>query len=580
MKPRRSLVAWRLLMAGALVLGLAACGDEQNTSSTAEPAPPSIPTPPPQAAYLTAAGGEVHGADSVVDLSVGDLLTANRTVSVASESFADIQFGTRAVARVFGPASASVRTPPAGPAMELLLNAGSTSILVNPLDEGETFLVRTPRVVYRVVGTQFHVSTGEAERVAVGEGAVAVLPGSLDIPELLNSRAAEDAGVRDALATLELATPRVTANQQGFVDADALGESDKLAAQLAEKLRQIEAAQIAARPSLVDELRGIVRATSETLGNLVVLEPTIADDVAEKLARTDELRLLPVSKDPQNTSLLAAEDVSNLVKFTLRTVPQTADIYINDAYVGQSVYRGVLRASDSLSIRVTRDGYRERRIYVDRARSEVLTVQLERLPPSISASSFIKAIRADDLATVRTYVQEGGSVDVRTEDNLPAVVLASGLVPVLRGQTPDLSYHREILRTIVAAGANVDAAFVVEGSTFRLLHAAVLAGVAGFDVEELVQLFLDAGADVDGTIALEGEELTPLAVAVRWALFTGETQEDLLKVLLRAGASLDVAISYEDELLTLREIAANLISEGELVDSELIRLLEGAGVSS
>jgi hypothetical protein len=294
----------------------------------------------------------------------------------------------------------------------------------------------------------------------------------------------------------------------------------------------------------------------------------------------DEMRLLPVPKDAQGVSLLETEEIANLVKFTLRTVPQNSDIYINGLWVGQSVYRGVLRASDSLSIRVTKEGYRERRIQVDRARSEVLTVQLERLPPSISAESFLKAIRADDLGTVRTYVREGGSVDVRTDDNVPAVVLASGLMPVLQGQAPDLSYHHEILRTVVAADADLEALFVVEGSTFRLLHATVLAGVAGFDVEDLLELFTDAGADVDGTITLEGEQLTPLAVAVRWALFTGETQEDLFRILLAAGASLDVAISFNDELLTLREIAARMMEGGELQDPELIRLLEQAGVPS
>jgi hypothetical protein len=267
-----------------------------------------------------------------------------------------------------------------------------------------------------------------------------------------------------------------------------------------------------------------------------------------------------------------------LVKFTLRTLPQNARIFVNGTYVGQSVYRAVLRANQSLSVRVARPGYRERRIEIDRARSEVLAVSLERLPPSISTESFLQAVAADDIGTVRTYVQEGGSVDVRTERGMPALVSATGIVPVLVGQTPDLSYDRDIVRTIVAAGANLEAPFVVEGSTFRLLHAAVLAGVAGFDVADLVQLLIDSGANVDGTIVLEGEELTPLAVAVRWALFTGETQEELIKILLASGASLDVTISYNDELLTLREIATELVRQGSVEDDELLRLLRQAGV--
>ena len=579
MKPSMRLFAVRALVVGLAALLLGACGDERETPSTVESEAPPIPTPPPQTAYLTAAGGDVAVPDAA-GVSVGDLLRENLPIRVAADSFADIQFGSHAVARVYGVATASVRLPAGLSLMELVLDSGSVSVTVERLAAGEVFSVRTPSALYRVLGTRFHVRAGDPDQIAVADGEVAVFPPSLDIPQLLAMPAAGDEAIRRPLVALEDAAPRVTAGNQGTVDPGAMAESEKLAAQLADKLRQIEAAQIASRPSLVEELLTIVRATSGSLAGIVVMQPGLAADVARKLEQTDELRLLPTSKDPQNRSLLEAEDLSNLVKFTLRTVPQNADIFINDAYVGQSVYRGVLQASESLAIRVTKEGYRERRIQIDRARSEVLTVQLERLPPSISAASFIKAIRADDLATVRTYVQEGGSVNVRAEDNVPAVVLASGLVPVLRGQTPDLSYHREVLRTVVAAGANLDAPFLVEGSTFKLLHAAVLAGVAGFDVIELLRLFIDAGAGVDETVVLEGQELTPLAVAVRWALFTGDTPEEILKLLLQVGASLDVAISYDDRLLTLREIAVQLIDNGELDDPELLRLLRQAGVPS
>ncbi len=576
-------IAVRVAIVGLSAVFLSACGGEQETPPTADAQAPSIPIPERQTAYLTAAGGEVQLQDGARDLAVGDSLSDHEVIDIGTDSFVDIQFGDRAVARVYGEASVAVWMSGGSaerPILELVLDSGTVAVKVSYLASGEVFRVRTPQALYRVTGTRFSVSTDEQDEIAVSEGSVVVLPPSLDLNQLVESEAAENVTVRDALVGLGNAAPRVSAGEAAAVDPLAMENSDKLAAQLADKLRQIEAAATASRPSLVGEFLDIVRATSESLSDVVVSLPVSSAEVAEKLDQIDELRLLPVPKDPQGLSLLESEEISNLVKFTLRTVPQNSDIFINGLWVGQSVYRGVLRASDSLSIRVSKDGYRERRIQVDRARSEVITVQLERLPPSISAESFVKAIRADDLATVRTYVQEGGSVDVRTDDNIPAVVLASGLIPVLRGQAPDLSYHREILRTVVAADADLEALFVVEGSTFKLLHAAVLAGVAGFDVVDLVALFTDAGADVDGTIALEGQQLTPLAVAVRWALFTGETQEEILKILLQAGASLDVAISFNDELLTLKEIAAELIEGGDLVDPELIRLLRLAGVAS
>jgi hypothetical protein len=424
------------------------------------------------------------------------------------------------------------------------------------------------------------VDTDERDRLVVDEGEVAVLPRSLDVPAFLAGLSADYPRVRDALIELEDAAPRFSAGERARLDAVSLDRSERLSQQLAEKLRAIDEATPTNRATLVEELLRAIRATATSLPPIAVPGPAPSEDVEDKLAALTTARLLPVPKDPQNRALIETESASSLVKFTLRTVPQSARIYLGGEYVGESVYRGVLRANQSLSIRVTKEGYRERRIQIDRARSEVLTVQLERLPPSISTESFLKAIRADDVGTVRTYVREGGAVDVRTEDGVPAVVLASGLVPVLSGQAPDLSYHREILRTIVAAGADLDVNFVVEGSTFKLLHAAVLAGMAGFDVTSLVEQLVANGASVDSVIVLEGEELTPLAIAVRWALFTGETQEELIKTLLQGGASLDVAISFNDELLTLREIAVQLMEQGELQDPELIRLLRQAGAVS
>lgn len=576
------LTAARAVLVGLAGLVLIGCGGEKETPSSADVQPPSVSIPQPQQVYLTAAGGEVRLVSGAT-LEVGDELTDEQEVDIGLDSFADIQFGDRAIARVSGRAVASVRMSggvPERPVLELVLSSGTAAVNVSFLSAGEVFRVRTPEALYRVTGTRFSISSGDGGEIAVSEGSVGVLPPSLDLDGFLESEAADDETIRDALFALGNAAPSVDAGMAASIDPDAMDRSEILSQQLAEKLEMVEASVPGDRPSLVSELLDVLRATSDSLQATVVSIPSPSADVAEKLRQADEMSLLPVPKDPQGLSLLESEDVTNLVKFTLRTVPQNSDIFINNLWVGQSVYEGVLRASDSLSIRVSKEGYRERRLQIDRARSEVITVQLERLPPSISAESFIKAITADDLATVRTYVQEGGTVNVRTGDNVPAVVLASGLLPVLRGQAVDLSYHREILRTVVAAGADLEAPFVVEGSTFKVLHATVLAGVAGFDVLDLLNLFIDAGAQVDGTIVLEGEELTPLAIAVRWALYTGETREELMLTLLESGASLDVAISYNDELLTLREIAGDLIDDGELVDPDLIRVLRQAGVPS
>lgn len=573
------------ILAAATALLLVACGDGKTTAPTADAEATAIPQPTARNAYIIAVSGavQVEGTEGLQAAEPGGRVDDGRLIIVSDRSQADVQFGETALVRIYGPAEAVVRDV-AGqtthPVMEVELQSGSLGATVNPLSHPDVFRIRSRRALYTVRGTRFYVDTDQNDRLVVDEGEVAVLPRSLDIQALLASTTDNDTSVREALRNLHEVAPGFTAGDRAGLDTEAIGNAEQLAIQLAEKMRRVEQAQTSERPSLVEDLLIAIRATAESLSGIAVRESASADEVEEKLSALEAARMLPAPKDPQNRSLIDEEGASSLVKFTLRTVPQNARIFIGGEYVGESVYRGVLRANQSLSIRVTKEGYRERRIQIDRARSEVLTVQLERLPPSISAESFLKAIRADDVGTVRTYVQEGGSVDVRTDDGVPAVVLASGIVPVLSGQAPDLSYHREILRTIVTAGADLDANFVVEGATFKLLHASVLASMAGFDVTSLVELFVENGANVDGVIVLEGEELTPLAIAVRWALFTGETQEEVIKVLLEGDASLDVAISFNDRLLTLREIAGQLLEQGEIEDPELIRLLRQAGAAS
>ncbi len=573
-----------LVIAAAIPLLLVACGDGQTTAPTADASATALPTPTPRAAYITTLSGavQVEGPAGLQDPEPGVRVDDGRLVIVGERSQADIQFGETALVRVYGPAQVVVRTA-AGrtdrPVMEIELQSGELAARVDDLPSADIFRIRSRRALYTVRGTRFYVSSTDSDALAVTEGSVAVLPRSLDIPAFTDGLRDTDAELLQALAALEEGAPVVSAGQSVGLAIESVDRSERLALQLEDKLRQVAAASDANRPNLIEEALAAIRATGSSLGVIVAPGGIPDEEVAAKLASLDETRLLPAPKDPQNLSIVGEADDVPLVRFTLRTVPQGARIFIGGDYVGESIYRGVLIANQSVSIRVTRQGYRERRIEIDRARSEVLTVQLERLPPSISADSFLKAIRADDIGTVRTYVQEGGSVDVATDEGLPAIVLASGLAEILSGQAPDLSYNRDIVRTLVAARADLDVNFVVEGVTFKPLHAAVLAGVAGFDVEELVEILVGNGADIDEIIVLEGEQLTPLAIAVRWALFTGETEEEIIKALLEAGASLDVAISFNDELLTLREIASQLIEQGELEDPELIQLLRQAGVA-
>lgn len=550
-------------------------------------------------AYPVAIAGAVQLESVSVPLEVGSPIPDGRTVAVGPQSYIDIQFGTRAVVRLAQNSRATISTAASAarrPVMQIDLLSGSVAAQVDDLVAGEVLRVLTPAASYRVLGTEFAVTTGEGDELAVREGAVAVAPRSLDLVSLADHAAriyaeAEDVGsatpplsadesqaLGGAIEQLGAQVFTVSAGQQVVLSAQSMDKGDRLAAQLAEKLALVEQASASDRPSVIAEF---VRLSEEVRGTLqegLEQTPQPSSEIEAKLAMIDEVRLLPVPKDPGNESLLDVAGGGELVKFSLRTSPQDAMIFVGGNYVGRSNYEGIFRRNESIAVRVTKNGYRERRIQIDRARSEVLTVQLERLPPSISVSSFIKAIEAGDISTVRTYINEGGSPDVRTDSGVPALVLGAGLVPALAGETEEIELHDEIVRVLLAAGADVNTAFAIEGEVFKPLHAAVLATLAGFDADRLVDQLIGAGADVNDVIAVQGEELTPLAIAIRWALFAGETQEPIIKSLVAAGADMDVTITFDDELLTLREVAAQLVDEGEVEDPELIRLLRQAGL--
>ncbi len=569
-----------LVVAAAISVVLAGCGDGQTTAPTADAEATAIPQLIPRVAYLVALSGDVQVQDTtgLGQAEPGARIDDGRLVIVPAGAQSDIQFGELALVRLHGPAQAVVRSR-AGltnrPVMEIELQSGSLAATVDELSTADVFRVRSRRALYDVRGTTFYLRTDEADRLAVEEGVVAVLPRSLDVPALLSS-VGNDEVIREALFAMADAAPTVAAGRRVRVTTDAVEASEQLSVEVDRAARLVQDASDEERGSLVEQLLEAIRATTGALPGIELSSAPADEDVAARLEAMQAAVLLPASRDPQSLSLLDDPEAP-VVEFTLRTVPQNSRIYIRGEYVGESVYRGLFRANESLSIRVTKPGYRERRVQIDRARTEVITVRLDRLPPSISAESFLQAVRADDLGTVRTYIQEGGSPDVRTDDGVPAVVLATGIVPALSGRVPDLSYHREVVRTIVTAGADLNVNFVVEGATFKLLHAVVLAGMAGFDVPNLVELLVANGADVNAIIVLDGQELTPLAIAVRWALFTGETEEDIVRILLEGGASLDVAISFDEQLLTLREIATQLIEQGEIDDPQLIRLLRQAG---
>ena len=136
---------------------------------------------------------------------------------------------------------------------------------------------------------------------------------------------------------------------------------------------------------------------------------------------------------------------------------------------------------------------------------------------SVEMPVLVMAIRRGSTPVVEALLKHGADPNVRMVD--------TDLTPLLQAVSPDAPVRAEIAKALVAAGADVNAASRKKGTRLFGITPLMVAAAKGCD--DLVQLFLDKGADID---VKTPEGFTALSLAKTFGLHKGDNQGVIRKL--------------------------------------------------
>jgi ankyrin repeat protein len=175
----------------------------------------------------------------------------------------------------------------------------------------------------------------------------------------------------------------------------------------------------------------------------------------------------------------------------------------------------------------------------------LLLVALTTLAPAsqtLADTILTSAIRADDMATVKTLLDQGARTDTRSNRFTPLALAA------IRG-------NADMVALLLKAGADPDLASL---SGANALSTAVRSCRAGLDI---VRMLVAAGADLENR---SGDGITPVMLAVQ------EQRTDIALYLLDAGADVNTLNPFGEGLLNYAIYVKNPV----LIQSVLDRGIE------
>jgi outer membrane protein assembly factor BamB len=355
-----------------LILSFASCGKEGPESVQPEPgetAPteavteteelPPVKPPEHMQGIITFFSGNVyilHGQDEFI-AEIGDHVEKEDVLIVEAASYCEVQFGDTAVIRIqenTEVAMKDINVSPGGSDVNLDMKTGSVLCKVKKLTGAEDFKVQTQTAVCGVRGTEFSVTADERKKtvLAVKEGAVAVLPSSVDIDMLKEQAGEENEELIAILEDLEKSAPVVSANEEINLDEKTLEETDK-AVRAVEKIVMeiVEEAKQPVKTGKIDpaklaSLSKAVEKTKQEVAKKVAPPGQISPANKEKLDKIDDLTMIEV-KEPK------------LVKIAVRTEPASAAITVNGREVGSGAFSGIYAAGEELRIYIAHPGYHD-----------------------------------------------------------------------------------------------------------------------------------------------------------------------------------------------------------------------------
>ena len=283
-------------------------------------------------------------------VDIGYSLKPGSTIKTDLSSYCDIQFGNAAVVRINEDTEiniSDIQFNESSSNITLDMVKGSVLCKVSKLSGYDSFNVGTENAVCGVRGTEFLVRTNSEETIlAVKEGSVAIIPGSVNITTLkkiIKEEEIDETGeILAALEKIEESSVLVSKHQEISISSKTLGEENNLdvVSVIIEEIileKEVTPEKMESLNTSVNNLVKILGSldskpeniSEENLKDLENTENMIIQDFSE--TTTEQTTVIENIEEPENKTI---EDNSIIINVT----PEKAEILRGDEIVGIGTY--------------------------------------------------------------------------------------------------------------------------------------------------------------------------------------------------------------------------------------------------
>ena len=287
---------------------------------------------------------------------IGDIIKgSNNLVKAGSDSYCEIQFSNRAVIKIQENSEidlAVINTKTGEANVNLDMKIGTVLCKVQKLTSEESFRVKTQTAVCGVRGTEFIVlaENGKDTRLSVKEGAVTVLPRSIDVDNL-RSRVAGKTNASELIDKIEKQAPVVKANQEILIDEKVVANTKKVADNVNATINTIEKEKgTTISQASLNSLSAAITEQQKVINTSVGQPKPLSDESAKNLAQIDQMQLLDLNVDMQG-------NMPKIYKISVESLTEGAAIELNGKFAGFNSYAGCYVEDSKVSFNISREGY-------------------------------------------------------------------------------------------------------------------------------------------------------------------------------------------------------------------------------
>ena len=286
---------------------------------------------------------------------IGDIIKGtNNIVKVGSDSYCEIQFTNRAVIKIQENSEidlAVINAKTGESNVNLDMKIGTVLCKVQKLTSEESFRVKTQTAVCGVRGTEFLVlaENGKDTKLSVKEGAVTILPRSIDIDKLK----AKVEGKNNAVALIdkiEKQAPVVKANQEIVVDEKVMANTKKAADSINVAVNTLEKEQGAGSQTAINKLDAAIAEQQKAISTSVGQPKQLSEESTKSLAQIDEMKIIEIIPDLQG-------NMPKIYKLSIESLLDGASIIVNGRFAGYNSYAGHYAENSKIMFNISKPGY-------------------------------------------------------------------------------------------------------------------------------------------------------------------------------------------------------------------------------